>query len=78
MGETSAVLPVCQRQVGNPVLLARALFDAVSRLEGDQGARRLLSLVGDPAVLRVQVEDEGIFADADTAQALAALQATPG
>ena len=37
-----AVQPVSLGKRGNPVLLSREIFPAVSELEGDQGARRLL------------------------------------
>ncbi len=37
-----AVIPVHGQQRGNPVLLTRRLFEAVSSLRGDEGARRLL------------------------------------
>src|SRR5581483_8642664 len=38
--EALAVAPVREGRRGNPVLLSRALFPAIARLEGDQGARR--------------------------------------
>ena len=73
-GETSAVVPVWQGQIGNPPLLARCLFDTIAQLKGDEGARRLFTQAGTNLV-RVDVDDSGILADADTPDALAALHA---
>ena len=69
---TIALVPVFNHASGNPVLLARSLFDEINRLSGDQGARRILP-DGRAGVLRVPVDDPGILADVDTPQALAAL-----
>ena len=37
-----AAVPSHERRHGNPVLLGRGLFEAAMRLQGDQGARRLI------------------------------------
>jgi molybdenum cofactor cytidylyltransferase len=67
-----AVVPTLLGQRGNPVLLARALFPAVARLTGDQGARRLLDEAGE-AVAEVPLDDPAIALDVDTPEALRAL-----
>jgi molybdenum cofactor cytidylyltransferase len=67
-----AVVPTLLGQRGNPVLLSRALFPAVARLSGDQGARRLLDEAGD-AIVEVPLDDPAIALDVDTPEALQAL-----
>lgn len=67
-----AVAPTLLGQRGNPVLLSRALFAEVAKLEGDQGARRLLDAAGD-AVEEVALDDPAIALDVDTPEALRAL-----
>ena len=67
-----AVVPVHDGQRGNPVLLGRALFEAVARLQGDAGARKLLP---GRSVIACEVGDPGILVDVDTRDALAALRA---
>ena len=69
-----AVVPVWQGQMGHPPLLARSLFGKIAQLTGDAGARRLFDEAG-TNLLRVDVGDSGILADADTPDALAALHA---
>ena len=56
----------------NPVLLARKLFPEVAKLDGDQGARRLLDAAGD-AVEEIALDDPAIALDIDTPEALRAL-----
>jgi molybdenum cofactor cytidylyltransferase len=41
-----AAAPVSAGRRGNPVLLSRALFAAIAKLEGDEGARKLLAGAG--------------------------------
>jgi molybdenum cofactor cytidylyltransferase len=48
---------------GNPVLLARALFPRLFALQGDEGARRLLSDA--EGVIELTVDDDGVLADVD-------------
>ena len=67
-----AVVPVHGGSQGNPVLIARALFDEIAQLAGDEGARKLLARPGQ-AILACQVEDPGISIDVDTRDALRAL-----
>ena len=65
-----AVVPVYQGEWGNPVLLARQLFNEVATLQGDAGARKLL--VGRIAdVLEVPVASDAVLIDLDTPEALA-------
>ena len=71
--EALAVVPTLLGRRGNPVLLARAAFGAVSRLDGDQGARGLLEAAGE-AVVEVPLDDPAIALDVDTPEALAALR----
>ncbi|MGO4263908.1 nucleotidyltransferase family protein, partial [Lysobacter sp. TAB13] len=67
-----AVVPTLFGQRGNPALLSRALFPAVERLSGDQGARRLLDAAGE-SVVEVPLDDPAIAIDVDTPEALKAL-----
>ncbi|MCU4180520.1 molybdopterin-binding/glycosyltransferase family 2 protein [Bosea sp. BH3] len=71
--EMLAVVPTLFGQRGNPVLLAREIFPAVSLLTGDRGARRLLDEAGE-RVVEVSFEDPSIAIDVDTPEALKALQ----
>ncbi|MFT4097570.1 MAG: nucleotidyltransferase family protein [Rhodoblastus sp.] len=67
--ELHAVAPLIEERRGNPVLLSRRLFADAMKLEGDEGARRLLM---QPAlrVLDILVENSGAAFDVDTPQAL--------
>ena len=53
---------------GNPVILPRALFPAVAKLEGDTGARHLVEAEGNP-VIDVEI-GEGAGVDVDTPEAM--------
>ena len=55
---------------GNPVLIMRAAFSELAKLEGDAGARKFL-LAHRAKVLEVPVEDTAILIDLDTPEALA-------
>ena len=70
---TRAMVPVWQGRMGNPVLLARNMFNEMAGLTGDQGARRLLPH-GSVGLVQVAVEDAGILIDVDTPEALAKLE----
>lgn len=61
------VAPVMQGRRGHPVGFGRAHLDALLALHGDQGARALLKT---HPVTELEVMDEGIFADVDTAEDL--------
>jgi molybdenum cofactor cytidylyltransferase len=66
-------VPTRNGKRGNPVVWSRRLFDDLARLEGDVGARHLIGLYAD-AVVEVPAEDESVFADVDTPEALALLR----
>ncbi len=67
-----AVAPVHAGRRGNPVLLSRALFAALARLEGDEGARRLLREADPSGIVELEVESDGVTLDIDTPGELAA------
>ena len=67
----SIVVPTCGGQRGHPVLFGRAFFDSIRRLEGDIGARQLLSSYPE-AVVEVETDDPAILLDIDTPETLAA------
>lgn len=64
----SAVVPVHAGQWGNPILLGAKLFADVALLQGDSGARKLLSSRAD--VVEMACEDEAVNLDIDTRQDL--------
>lgn len=68
----AAVVPICQGERGNPVLLARALFPQLAQLRGDEGARRLLRRVD--GVVELSINDPSILADVDTPADLASFK----
>ena len=72
-GEPDALLPRYCGEAGNPVLLGRSMFDAISTLSGDEGARKILR-DGGRKVVQCDVDDPGIAIDVDTREALAALR----
>lgn len=65
-GDALAAVPVHSGRRGNPVLLGRALFAAVARLEGDEGARRLLREAASDRVAEVPFDDAAVTLDIDT------------
>ena len=68
----SLCVPTRDGKRGNPVLFARHLFDEMRRVAGDVGARHLIGAHEDELV-EVAMEDDAIFVDVDTPQALTAL-----
>jgi molybdenum cofactor cytidylyltransferase len=64
-------VPVSDGRRGNPVLWSRRFFAELMTLDGDIGARHLISRHGE-AVAEVAVEGFGAFLDIDTPQALEA------
>jgi len=71
---SAAFVPVYRGEWGNPVLLRRALFAPIMRLQGDQGARKVLAAREDIAL--VAVDDPGILADFDTKTEFSTAQAS--
>ncbi len=67
------VVPMKDGRRGNPILWPRAFFDEMQRVQGDIGARELLQRHADRIDV-VHCEDDAIFADVDTPQALRALE----
>jgi molybdenum cofactor cytidylyltransferase len=65
------VVPICDERRGHPVLFDRSFRDALLQLHGDRGARALLRRHTD-AIVTVDVEDDGIYRDVDTPDALRA------
>lgn len=68
------VAPVRAGRRGNPILWPRAMVGEMSRVEGDVGARALLQEHAD-SLTWVEWEDDAIFADVDTPEALRAMEA---
>jgi len=66
-------VPTWQGKRGNPLLFARRYFAEVQAIEGDQGARQLLSEHPD-AVAEVAMADDAVLTDIDTPEALQALR----
>ena len=73
-GDNAIAVPVWAGKRGNPVLWGCAHFAALARLDGDVGGKALLSEHAD-AVIEVAAADDGVLADVDTPEALAALRA---
>jgi molybdenum cofactor cytidylyltransferase len=61
-----AVAPVQDGRRGNPVLLSRSLFDAAMRLEGDEGAKRILAALEPGHVIEIAASDSDAALDIDT------------
>lgn len=68
--DAAAAMPVGDGRRGNPVLLSAALFPKVAKLEGDEGARRLLSSLPAEQVIEAPIDDLGVTLDVDTPDAL--------
>jgi molybdenum cofactor cytidylyltransferase len=59
-----AAAPAFKGQRGHPVLFGAALFPALARVEGDEGARAVLADLG-PRLALVDVVDPGVIVDVD-------------
>jgi molybdenum cofactor cytidylyltransferase len=70
--DARAVAPFQHGRRGNPVLLARALFDRAMRLEGDEGARRLLAALDRRDIVEIFAPNHDAAFDIDTPGDLAA------
>lgn len=68
------VVPVRNGRRGNPVVWARRFFPEMQRIAGDVGARHL---IGEHAALvrEVPMDDDAVFVDVDTPEALVQLAA---
>jgi len=73
-----AAVPVREGRRGNPVLLGRGLFEAAMRLEGDEGARKLVAALAPRACVEVATADRGAILDIDTPADLAAARRSRG
>jgi molybdenum cofactor cytidylyltransferase len=69
-----AVMPTMDGQRGNPVLWSRRFFPDLMAIEGDIGARNLISRYGE-AVVEVPVTSKGALVDVDTPEALRGVKA---
>lgn len=69
-----AAAPVRAGRRGNPVLIGRALFPQVARLEGDAGAGALIDAL-QSRLVECPVEDDRALIDVDTQDALRRLDA---
>jgi molybdenum cofactor cytidylyltransferase len=65
LDSAAIVVPVHGQRRGNPVLFGGHFRTELLGLEGDRGARRLLSVFAD-RVREVEVDDPGIHVDVDT------------
>ncbi len=59
------ILPIYQNKPGHPVIFARAYFDEIEQLTGDNGAKAIIEAHPD-AVFRIEVDDPGVRKDIDT------------
>ncbi len=66
---TPIIVPTCHGKRGNPVLWPRCHFLQMQTLEGDQGARTLLQQFADE-VVEIEMEDDAVLLDIDTAEDL--------
>jgi molybdenum cofactor cytidylyltransferase len=67
----AAAVNATTKERGHPVAFSRPLFAELASLDGDEGARSVVARHRDKLV-RVPVDDPGIFLDIDTQQDLAA------
>jgi molybdenum cofactor cytidylyltransferase len=72
-----AAAPTHGDRRGNPVLLGRGLFEAAMRLQGDEGARRLIGLLSAGELVEIEASDVGAIVDIDTPGDLAAARRSP-
>jgi molybdenum cofactor cytidylyltransferase len=61
-----AAAPLIDGRRGNPVLLGRGLFGAAMRLEGDEGARRLIDALSASDLVEIAGLDAQVTFDIDT------------
>lgn len=71
-GRTICV-PTFEGKRGNPVLFGRAYFEELLAVQGDMGGRQIIQSNSD-AVVEVPMQDDAIFLDVDTPDALKTLK----
>jgi molybdenum cofactor cytidylyltransferase len=69
-----AVMPTFNGKRGNPVLWSRRFFPELMAIEGDVGARHLITQYGE-AVVEVPLEGKAAHVDVDTPEALIGVKA---
>jgi molybdenum cofactor cytidylyltransferase len=67
------IVPVRHGKRGNPILWSRQFFAEITALSGDQGARKLIEEHAD-LVAEIEMDNDAIFIDIDTPEALAQLR----
>lgn len=72
----SVCVPTFDGRRGNPVLWGRPFFAEIGGVSGDVGARHLIGAYED-AVCEVAMDDDAIFVDVDTPEAMEAVGASP-
>jgi molybdenum cofactor cytidylyltransferase len=70
-----AVMPTIDGRRGNPVLWSKRFFPELMAIEGDVGARHLITRYGE-AVVEVPVTETAALVDIDTPEALSGVKAT--
>lgn len=68
-GGANAAAPTFEGEMGHPVVIGAALFQRLTALKGDRGARGLLEQLG-PSLARIPSSDSGVLFDVDTPDAL--------
>lgn len=76
LGIGDIVTPIFEGKKGHPVGFGRSYFPRLLALEGDQGARDILS-ANSAKVIGVAVDDPGVLADVDVLQDLQAMSGMP-
>ncbi len=76
LGPADIHQPSHQGRRGHPVGFGRDFFPALARLDGDTGARHVLTAHPEH-VQEIEVDDSGIYTDVDTPEQLAAIHAAP-
>lgn len=68
-----AAAPLQDGRRGNPALLARTIFDRAMRLQGDEGARRLLAGLGEGEIVEIDADNSDAAFDVDTPEDLSSV-----
>ncbi len=66
--EKKILIPYCNGIRGNPVIIDRALFEAVSEIKGDRGARVLFDQYPEQ-IEKIDIQNPAILMDVDTEEA---------